>query len=90
MACTFWALSAALLFSEPVFPSIESLFVTLLGMGAAIFAISMQFDRFQVTNYGPGYCHDCGYNLTGLASDRYPECGRKLGLDERVSDEVEH
>jgi hypothetical protein len=26
-------------------------------------------------SYRAGYCHHCGYNLAGLASERCPECG---------------
>jgi hypothetical protein len=31
-----------------------------------------------VAEYGAGFCGKCGYNLTGLTSERCPECGEAL------------
>ncbi len=51
-------------------------FVLSLGL---MFSFALLFgERVSIVTYGPGYCPSCGYDRTGLVSDRCPECGQVL------------
>ncbi len=50
----------------------------------------MKLQRVILNERGRGHCYDCGYNLTGLTSERCPECGRTLESEEKANDEVKH
>lgn len=69
--------------SQPVLVGLLGAFVVL-----ACAAMILSED-VQLLEYGLGYCRDCGYNLTGLTTDRCPECGRTIQPIERRSDETE-
>ncbi|HEY4259279.1 MAG TPA: hypothetical protein VGM98_03925 [Schlesneria sp.] len=42
-------------------------------------------ERLRVVSKSAVVCPKCGYNLTGLAATRCPECGRQYTLDELLA-----
>jgi hypothetical protein len=41
----------------------------------AVFTLAAAWSWWRSRGYPPGHCRRCGYNLTGNASGRCPECG---------------
>lgn len=64
-----------LFFTQPLKIS-DGLYLIPLGWPSVIAVLfsSIVFWR-PMKKLGPDDCHNCGYNLTGLTSDRCPECG---------------
>jgi len=78
-------------FTRVMFPTNDSATVMLIFAALLIVsAMAMKFQRVILNERGKGHCYDCGYNLTGLTSERCPECGRTLEIEERSNDEVKH
>jgi hypothetical protein len=63
--------------SELVLP-----FWMLLGLSAAPAVVLLWHHRRRRR---PGYCRQCGYNLTGNASGKCPECGTPVGGSRQVA-----
>lgn len=47
-------------------------------LASILLVVSNLWQRPTVAEYAAGFCRKCGYNLTGLTSDRCPECGETL------------
>ncbi len=55
------------------------LVVTTMVLIGAAFSWAMIFlEQVAIVQWGFGHCQGCGYDLTGLTSDRCPECGRPI------------
>jgi hypothetical protein len=87
---TYAVASFVIPYARGLFASRTPLALLLLASVAVLAMVMTEFEGVTIIEYGPGHCRDCGYNLTGLTSDRCPECGRTLESEEKANDEVKH